>query len=52
MWSMSPIIAIGSIIMFAAFIGNWSGRVKKIGMAVGAILIIIGFLSFISSCAA
>ena len=49
LWAMSPIVAIGALIVFIFQFGNWKEDTRKKGTVVGIIIAIIGVFCFLGS---
>lgn len=48
-WAMSPLAAVGLILLFCCHFGGWRGWLKTAGNTVGWLLVIIGVGSFLCS---
>lgn len=48
-WNMSPLAAVGAVILLFCAYGNVKGRVKTVGCVLGGALLLIGMVSFLCS---
>ena len=48
-WAMSPLAAVGLILLCCCHYGGWKGLLKTAGNAVGWLLVLIGVGSFLGS---
>lgn len=48
-WNMSPLAAVGLVLLICCHLGNWKGGWKTAGNVVGWVLVLIGIGSFLGS---
>lgn len=48
-WNMSPLAAVGAVILLFCAYGNVKGGVKTVGYVLGGALLLIGMVSFLCS---
>ncbi|MCQ2372047.1 MAG: hypothetical protein MJ058_08375 [Akkermansia sp.] len=48
-WNMSPLAAVGAIILMCCVLGKWEGWMKTAGYVAGGALLLIGIADFLGS---
>ena len=48
-WNMSPLAAVGAIILVCCVLGKWEGWMKTAGYVAGGALLLIGIADFLGS---
>lgn len=48
-WAMSPLAAVGLVLLICCHLGRWKGGLKVAGNVVGWALVLIGIGSFLGS---
>ena len=48
-WNMSPLAAVGAIILMCCVLGKWEGWMKTAGYVAGGALLLIGIGSYLGS---